>query len=116
MLAPCALGAVLNSDSIPWIQAKIIAGGANNQLENESEHDEMLLTRNILYAPDYVINAGGLISVAHEIMQRPEAIVEKTQAIGNTLLEVYRRAAQRGIGTGKTANHIAEERVRKGHS
>ena len=115
VFAPCALGAVLNSDSIPWIQAKIVAGGANNQLENESEHDEMLLARNILYAPDYVINAGGLISVAHEIMQRPEAIVEKVQAISNTLLEVYRRAAQQGTSTGKTADHIAEERVRRGH-
>ena len=116
VFAPCALGAVLNSDSIPWIQAKIVAGGANNQLENESEHDEMLLARNILYAPDYVINAGGLISVAHEIMQQPEAIVAKTQAISKTLLEVYRRATQQGTSTGKTANHIAEERVRRGNS
>lgn len=113
VLAPCALGAVLNSDSIPWIQAKIIAGGANNQLEDESVHDEMLLARNILYAPDYVINAGGLISVAHEIMKLPDAIVEKTKAISDTLLEVYRRATQKGTSTTKTANQIAEERVRK---
>lgn len=113
VLAPCALGAVLNDDTIPWLQAKIIAGGANNQLEDESRHDKMLLTRNILYAPDYVINAGGLISVAHEIMKMPDAIVAKTKAISETLLEVYRHAAQKGTSTNKAANQIAEERVRK---
>lgn len=113
VLAPCALGAVLNDDSIPFINAKIIAGGANNQLDDESVHDEMLLARNILYAPDYVINAGGLINVAHEIMKLPDAIVEKTKAIGDTLLEVYHRATKQGTSTGKIANHIAEERFRR---
>ena len=113
VFAPCALGAILDSDSIPQLQAKIVAGGANNQLLDEKIHDEMLRARNILYAPDYVINAGGLISVSYEIKKLTGNPTEKTKAIYDTLLEIFHRAAQQGEGTGKTANHLAEERVRR---
>ena len=67
MFAPCALGAILNSETIPQIKAPIIAGGANNQLADEARHGMMLREKGILYAPDYVINAGGLINVFHEL-------------------------------------------------
>ena len=113
VIAPCALGAILDNDSIPRLRAKIIAGGANNQLADEAVHDEMLRTRNILYAPDYVINAGGLISVSYEVKKMAGTSAEKTKAIYDTLLEIFHRADQRSEGTGKTANRLAEERVRQ---
>ena len=113
VFAPCALGAILNDTSIPQLRAKIVAGGANNQLENEHVHDDMLRARNILYAPDYVINAGGLISVSHEVKRLPGTAADKTKAIYDTLLEIFQRAEQQNEGTGKTANRIAEERVER---
>lgn len=113
VFAPCALGAILDDGSIPQLQAKIVAGGANNQLADEQAHDQMLRARNILYAPDYVINAGGLISVSYEIKKLAGTAVEKTKAIYDTLLEIFHRAEQQGEGTGKTANRLAEERVRR---
>ncbi len=113
VFAPCALGAVLHRASIVQLRAKIVAGGANNQLADERVHDEMLRTRHILYAPDYVINAGGLISVSYEIKKLAGTAAEKTKAIYDTLLEIFHRAEQQGEGTGKTANRIAEERVRR---
>ena len=113
VIAPCALGAILDNNSIQCLRAKIIAGGANNQLADEVVHDEMLRARNILYAPDYVINAGGLISVSYEVKQLTGTAAEKTKAIYDTLLEIFHRAEQRGEGTGKTANRLAEERVRR---
>lgn len=111
VFAPCALGAILDDDSIPCLQAKIVAGGANNQLADEQAHDQMLSARNILYAPDYVINAGGLISVSYEVKKLAGTAVEKTKAIYDTLLEIFHRAEQQSEGTGKTANRLAEERV-----
>ena len=113
VFAPCALGAILDDDSIPQLQAKIVAGGANNQLADEKMHDEMLRARNILYAPDYVINAGGLISVSYEVKKRAGTAAAKTKAIYDTLLEIFHRAEQQSEGTGKTANRLAEERVRR---
>lgn len=65
--SPCALGGTLNSETIPQLKAAIVAGCANNQLDDEAIHGQMLIDRNILYAPDYVINAGGLINVANEL-------------------------------------------------
>ena len=67
IVAPCALGAVINDETIPKLNCKVIAGGANNVLKNAKIHGEMLKKRDILYAPDYAINAGGLINVANEL-------------------------------------------------
>ncbi len=113
VFAPCALGAILDDTSIPQLRAKIVAGGANNQLADEVAHDQMLRARNILYAPDYVINAGGLISVSYEVKKLAGTAAEKTTAIYATLLEIFRRATKQGEGTGKTANRLAEERVQR---
>ena len=108
--APCALGATLNDNTIPRLSAKVVAGAANNQLA-EDRHGDMLHDLNILYAPDYVINAGGVIHVYH---QGPDFDEEKTFAhvkrIGNTLLEIYARSKKDSVPPHIAADRIAEER------
>ena len=96
VLAPCALGAVLNDDSIPRLHARVIAGAANNQLA-QPKHDEMLRQRGILYAPDYAINAGGIIDVFYERFGgEPQAVREHIDSIAQTLTEIFcaRRAGR----------------------
>jgi len=112
IFAPCALGGILNDQTIPAIKAKIIAGAANNQLLDEKKHGQMLLERGILYSPDYVINAGGLINVCHELKgyNRDQAISE-AKGIYKTLLDVFETAEKAGVPTWEASNHIAEKRV-----
>ncbi|HET8701361.1 MAG TPA: Glu/Leu/Phe/Val dehydrogenase family protein, partial [Nitrococcus sp.] len=113
VFAPCALGAVLDDQSIPRLQAKIIAGSANNQLA-EDRHGEMLWQRGILYAPDYVINAGGVIDVANELGgYDPRRARLHVARIADTLSEIYRRAQRSGKPTDQVADHIAEERFER---
>jgi leucine dehydrogenase len=111
--APCALGAVINDASLPDLQAKVVAGSANNQLA-EARHGEALRQRGILYAPDYVINAGGIINISHE---GPGYDAAKAFAhvakIHDTLLEIFHRADTAKIATSEAADRIAEERFRK---
>lgn len=110
VFAPCALGAVLNDQTIPRLQARIVAGSANNQLA-EDRHGELLWQRGILYAPDYVINAGGVIDVAHELGgYDPRQARLHIERIGETLTEIYRRAHRTGSPTHRIADLIAEER------
>lgn len=110
--APCALGATLNDKTIPKFKCKIIAGAANNQLHVESKHGEELKKRGILYAPDYVINAGGLINVATEIFGGSrESAWQKTGEIYNTLLTVYAIADKENITTIEAAKRLAEKRI-----
>jgi len=114
VFAPCALGGGLNHRTIPEIKAKVIAGAANNMLDDEVNDDRALLDRGILYAPDYVINAGGIISVESEVYQ--EALVEedrhrKVMKIGDTLTEVFQTSDQTGRPTGMIANELAEQRI-----
>jgi leucine dehydrogenase len=111
VFAPCALGAILNDETIPMLKAKIVAGGANNQLKDE-RHGGALVERKILYAPDYVINAGGLINVYNELIGY-NAEVARTQAgnIYNTLLSVFADAEKNGIPTGKASDLFAERRI-----
>ena len=73
--APCALGATLNSDNISQLKCAVVAGAANNQLADETIHGKMLMERGIIYAPDFLINAGGLINVFFEVMVATIAIV-----------------------------------------
>ena len=110
--SPCALGATLNDQTIPEIKAPIISGGANNQLQDEGRHGGMLKERNILYSPDYVINAGGLINVYHEIKGYDEKAARK-QATGiyDTLLDIYREADAENIPTHLASDRIAEKRL-----
>lgn len=112
MLIPCALGAVLNDRTIPGLRCKAIVGSANNQLLDEERHGSMLKARGILYAPDYLVNAGGLIQVADELHgANPERVLSKTTAIYDILLQVYELAEQRNIPTSMAANQLVEERL-----
>ena len=111
VLAPCALGNVLTSITIPKIKANIIAGAANNQLSTEAD-GARLAERDILYAPDYVINAGGVIDVAHEREGfRIEEVVAHIDRIGDTLGEIFERAAESGQPTSEVADTLARERL-----
>ena len=111
VLAPCALGATVNEQSIDTIKAKVIAGAANNQLSTESI-GEQLLERGILYAPDYVINAGGVIDIFHQRMATSsnEAMRDHIEKIGTTLKDIYTRSEQSKNATNRVANVMAEER------
>jgi leucine dehydrogenase len=111
VFSPCALGGVLNARTIPRLKCKIVAGAANNQLEHETDGDE-LHRRGILYAPDYIINAGGLINVAEEIYGYDEERAKrKTAAIKDVLLEVLATARNQSIPTHAAADRFAERRI-----
>jgi len=112
--APCALGATVNDQTIDQLKCTVIAGAANNQLKDEDKHGQILKDRNILYAPDYVINAGGLINVYSELKKRgPEHAWSLTNAIYDTLLSIFDIAEKQNVTTNLAANHIAEERIKK---
>jgi leucine dehydrogenase len=110
VFAPCALGAVLNDVSIPALKARVVAGAANNQLARP-QHDRALLERGIVYAPDYCINAGGIIDIFYEGPDYDAAAVDAHLArIGTTLGEIFARAAAEQRPTGEIADRMAEER------
>ena len=110
VIAPCALGASINDETVPEIKAKVIAGAANNQLARESM-GEVLRQKGIVYAPDYVINAGGVIDIYHQRMESSsEAMREHIEQIALTLKEIYQRADSDEKATNIVANVIAEER------
>lgn len=110
VLAPCALGAILHEESIPGIKARIIAGGANNQLQSP-EDGQRLADAGILYAPDYVINAGGIINVACEYFGDvdDEGVTELVAQIGPRLAGIFEEAER----TGEPTNVIADRQARK---
>lgn len=119
VLAPCALGGVLNDDTIPRLRCAVVAGAANNQLLDEERHPEMLRAHDILYAPDYVINAGGIINVGCEL--RPggydvEYASERVHGIPGTLAGVFERARSEGITTFAAAQELAEAALAAGPS
>lgn len=111
--SPNALGAVLNDESIEQLQCAIVAGGANNQLENEQIHGSRLMERGILYAPDYVINAGGLINVANELegYSRDRAL-KQAEAIYDVLKKIIKTSKDAAMPTYEASNKIAEERIK----
>ncbi|WP_149999253.1 Glu/Leu/Phe/Val family dehydrogenase [Iodidimonas gelatinilytica] len=114
VFAPCALGGVLNAKTIPQIKAKIIAGAANNVLDDEVADDRELMKRGILYAPDYIINAGGIISVESEVHKEhldDAARARKVAHIAETLTEVFEASDKQKQPTGKIANELAEKRI-----
>jgi leucine dehydrogenase len=114
VLAPCALGATLNDTTVPLLHATVIAGGANNQLARP-EHGAMLSEREVLYAPDYVINGGGIIRVAGQIYGWTDAEIERrTLAIADTLGTIFRRADAERAPTSAIADRIAKERIARG--
>ena len=114
VLAPCAIGGIINARTIPMIKAPIIAGGANNQLDDEARDGEALSERGITYAPDYVVNAGGLINVYSELKgYGREKAMSDAANIFNTLKLVINKAKSAGITTALAANRVAEERIEK---
>lgn len=114
IFCPCALGGIVNDDTIPKFKFKIIAGGANNQLLDEKSHGQMLLERGILYAPDYAINAGGLINVANELEgYRQDRALTQAEEIYSTLKKIFAIAKQEKIPTYLASNKLAEERINR---
>ncbi len=110
--APCALGATINDDTIHKLKAKVIAGAANNQLANEKIHGQILKDKGITYAPDFLINAGGIINVYAEIVGYDKAeALRRTENIYNTTLEIFSFAEAKGITPHQAALSIAENRI-----
>lgn len=111
IFTPCALGAGLNAQTIPEIKASIVAGAANNQLA-EPEDARRLMDRNILFAPDYALNAGGVIAIALAKPGKPSPkVVAHVEAIGATLASIFARAAAERVPTAVLADQLAEERL-----
>lgn len=111
VFAPCALGAIINDDSVGRLNTPIVAGCANNQLD-ESRHGEALMRRGILYAPDYVINAGGLIYVAAQYNHITEAEAhKKIEDIYDTLTIIFKRADKEKRSTNEIADLLANEHL-----
>ena len=124
VFAPCAMGGVLNDATIPQLKVDIIAGASNNQLQ-DSHHDQLLKSKNILYVPDYVINSGGVICVGYEFFRKTNynpqdfniergAMVNHVEKIGTVVSEILDQADKRDQGTGETADQLAEERFLQG--
>ncbi len=111
VFAPCALGAVIDDETVPRLKASIVAGSANNQLA-EDRHGAALSARGILYAPDYVINAGGIINITHEgrHYDRSRAF-DHIAGIQRTLTDLFERAQAQNVPTNVMADRIAEERI-----
>jgi len=114
ILAPCALGGVINEDSIPLLRCQAIAGAANNQLAN-ANCGRLLLDKNILYAPDFIINAGGIINAAQEFHTKkynPKIARNKVNHIYETLINVLKRSEMENQPTNLIANELAENHLK----
>ena len=110
--APCAMGAIINDETIVKLKCKAIAGGANNQLA-EARHGDQLRELGILYAPDYVVNAGGLMNVFVELEgYSPERAFEKTKKVYDNVKKVFEISKRDNIGTHTAADRLAEERMK----
>ncbi len=110
--APCALGATVNDDTLSKLKCKIICGAANNQLADEKKHGELVLSKGILYAPDFVVNAGGIINVYYELegYNRERAMAHAEKIYGTTW-NIIQTAKAQNIPTYAAANKIAEQRI-----
>lgn len=112
VFAPCAIGGIVNARTIGLIRAPIIAGGANNVLEDEEADSRLLAQKQITYAPDYVINAGGLMSVYSELRGWPNPkAMSDAESIFETVKRVLHKAQAEGVSTITASNRLAEERI-----
>lgn len=110
--APCALGATVNDETLSKLKCKIICGAANNQLANEVIHGEAVGKQGILYAPDYVVNAGGIINVYYELESyNRERAMAHAEGIYNTTFNLFQLAKKEGIPTYMAANRLGEQRI-----
>ena len=115
IFSPCALGGILNSESIKKLKCKIVAGAANNQLEDDKTHDIELKEKNIIYVPDFLINAGGVISVYHEQIQdlSKEKVFAMTENIYSKVEDVLKLSSKNNISTNVSAMKIALDRINR---
>lgn len=112
VFSPCALGAIVNPETIKKMKCSVIAGAANNQLEKESRDSKLLLSKKIMYVPDYVINAGGLMNVANELKgYNKEKARYQVEGIYYILMRIFDYAATNNISTLEAANLLAERRI-----
>lgn len=112
--APCALGATINNDSIAKLKAQVVAGAANNQLAEEAVHGKMLQEKGIIYAPDFLINAGGIINVFGEIAKYgSDEAIRRTENIYNTTLDILNYAKEQNVTPNQAAMKLAEQRIEK---
>lgn len=112
VFVPCALGGIILDESIERLNVKAIVGSANNQLKEDRRHGDALREKGILYAPDYIVNAGGLIQVSDELYgPSKKRVMDKTKAIYTSLLEIYKTSENHGISTVEAANHFVENRI-----
>src|SRR5688572_3769653 len=111
--APCALGASINDETISRLKCRVIAGAANNQLQDEVKHGYMLVDRSITYAPDFLINAGGLMNVYHEHLgnYNRKRVLEQAETIYTTCLNILSFADSEKISTQEAAIRLAEKRI-----
>ncbi len=110
--APCALGATINDDTLSRLKCSIIAGSANNQLANEIKHGQAVLDKGIIYAPDFAINAGGVINVYAELTNNSAAwALQKAEGIYDTIHQIITRSSEENIPAYAIANKVAEERI-----
>ena len=112
VFAPCALGGVLNDETLPQLKVEIVCGAANNQLL-EARHGDALRARGVLYAPDYAANAGGVINGCRELLGwTPERSDERVHALYDTLLHIFTLARDADTPTHAAADRLAEARLR----
>lgn len=110
--APCALGATVNDETLSRLKCSIIAGAANNQLKNEDSHGRMVMEKGIIYAPDFALNAGGVINCYSEVKGlSPEWAMDKAEAIYTTIHNIVTRSSSENVPTYQIANKMAEERI-----
>ncbi len=111
--APCALGATVNTDTLNRLKCSIICGSANNQLSDENIHGNMVIEKGILYAPDFVANAGGIINVYYELEggYNRERALAHAEKIYQTTLNIFKTAKEQNIPTYMAANRLAEKRI-----
>jgi leucine dehydrogenase len=110
--APCALGATLNTDNISRLKCAIVSGAANNQLADENLHGKMLMEKGIIYAPDFLINAGGLINVYSELTgYNRDRAMQQTEKIYDYTLDILNKSAAEKIPTYLAASRNAEKRI-----
>ncbi|KUP09356.1 leucine dehydrogenase [Bacillus coahuilensis m2-6] len=111
VFVPCAIGGIIHDETIDRFQFKAIVGSANNQLLSH-HHGDLLHQKGILYAPDYIVNAGGLIQVADELYEpNKERVIRKTKAIYHSLMSIYKESEIKGISSVEAANQYCEDRI-----
>ena len=110
--APCALGATINDDTLSRLKCKVICGAANNQLAEEIKHGELVVEKGIIYAPDFVVNAGGIINVFYELEgYNRERALAHAEKIYDTTWNIFQTAKSQKLPTYAAANKIAEQRI-----